>query len=272
MNKALALLVVSLGLGDTAAAGVVFEIEIVSPGQDVAEPDRLSTAVAGKNIKMNVSGPRGADSDLVYRGDRREMIAIDHEGQRYFTINEATIDEISARLADTDAQVEALLQTVEPEQRPQMEPLIRQEIEQAKASAPAPPVIEIRNTGDKANQHGYPCVRHELYRDGALSKVYWVTDWDNIDGGPAAKAAFEDMAAFIKELQAGLPDYAQSPDTGNNAYENLDELGGFPVVTLEYGRDGVLMTESRLASSREQDIDPAAFDPPAGYVRQVQPQ
>ena len=150
-----------------------------------------------------------------------------------------------------------------------MEAMIKQQMQQMQASAPPVPEIEIKNTGEKATKNGFPCVKHELYRDGLLSKVFWVTDWDNVEGGHAAMAAFEDMAGFMEDLQAALPDFAQSPETGNNAYENLEDLGGFPIVTLEYSQSGVLIGESHLKSSREEDVDPTVFDPPEGYTPQT---
>ena len=48
----------------------------------------------------------------------------------------------------------------------------------------------------------------------------------------------------------------------------MKELGGFPVVTSEFGEDGSLEGESALRSAKRQTIDPDAFEPPSGYKRQ----
>ena len=89
-----------LALASPAFAGVVFEFEtsdLLSPG---SEPDVIHTTVDGNNLKIDVTGPRGANADMIYRGDRREMIAIDHDSQSYVVFDEAMIGEISSRLYD----------------------------------------------------------------------------------------------------------------------------------------------------------------------------
>ena len=108
-------------------------------------------------------------------------------------------------------------------------------------------------------------MRYELHTDGRHSKDFWVTDWDNVEGGRVAVAAFEDMAAFMQELNSAMPSFAQSPEQGSHAYEHLKELGGFPVVTVEYDASGNAKSENRLKTSRVEDVPPATFEAPAGY-------
>ena len=62
---------------------------------------------------------------------------------------------------------------------------------------------------------------------------------------------------------AGIPFSA-----GRHAFDELDQLGGFPVLTREFGDDGSLEAESVLKSARRQTLDPDAFEPPSGYKRQ----
>ena len=54
---------------------------------------------------------------------------------------------------------------------------------------------------------------------------------------------------------------------GANAYEHLDELGGFPIVTIELAPDGSVLGENRLVSSREETLAADEFEPPADYER-----
>jgi hypothetical protein len=48
----------------------------------------------------------------------------------------------------------------------------------------------------------------------------------------------------------------------------MKELGGFPVVTRDFGNDGALKVETVLRSAKRQTIEPSAFEPPSGYKRQ----
>ena len=65
-----------------------------------------------------------------------------------------------------------------------------------------------------------------------------------------------------------MPSFAQSPEQGSHAYEHLKELGGFPVVTVEYDASGNATGESHLRTSRIESVDAAMFEAPAGYQQQ----
>jgi hypothetical protein len=116
-------------------------------------------------------------------------------------------------------------------------------------------------------ENGYPAREFELYRDGLHERTFWVTDWDNINGGREAMQAFKSMAAYVNKLQDAMPEFAKSPAVGANAYEHLEELGGFPIVTIELAPDGSVLGENRLVSSREEAVSADEFEPPAGYQR-----
>ena len=64
---------VFLLLSMPAFAGVVFEFELHDTSDPAAEPDRINTSVEGERIRMDVKGPRGANADMIFRGDRREV-------------------------------------------------------------------------------------------------------------------------------------------------------------------------------------------------------
>jgi hypothetical protein len=57
----------------------------------------------------------------------------------------------------------------------------------------------------------------------------------------------------------------------SNGYEFMMELNGFPVVTREFDERGTLESETRLRSARQQTLNPADFEPPAGFTRQQLP-
>ena len=253
-----------------AAAGVVFDIEIIDNTAAAGQAaDTIHTVVDGKRIKIDVKGPRGADADMIYRGDARELMAVDHERKSYVLLDEAAFEAIGQQLTAFEAQLQEALKDVPPEQRAMMEEMMKQRMgQQMQPQAAAAPVNELRRTSDSAKQNGYPCVRYELHTDGRHSKDFWVTEWDNVEGGRDAMAAFEDMAEFMRELNSAMPSFAQSPEQGSHAYEHLKELGGVPVVTIEYDASGRAMSESRLRTSRQEKVDPATFEAPAGYRRE----
>ena len=149
-----------------------------------------------------------------------------------------------------------------------MEEMIRQKMPMSSGSSAPIPQFDVKATGESADQNGFPCEKHEIYRDGALSQTIWVTDWENVDGGREAAGAFDSLGDFIEEIQAAMPDFAKSDQVGSHAYEHLEELGGFPVVTIDHAADGTITDESRLLNSKQTSVDPGSFEPPANYQQQ----
>lgn len=249
-----------------ALAGVVFEFELVDVSDPAAEPDRINTALDGERIRMDVKGPRGANADMIFRGDRNEMLAVDHDTGTYVLIDEAAIAQISAQLSQLESQLKDMLKDVPPEQRAEVEGMLTQG---QSSGDDGEPVTEIRPTGNSGEKNGYASREFELLRDGRHEKTFWVTDWDNIEGGREAAKAFESMADFVQELQDAMPDFAKSPAVGTNAYEHLEELGGFPVVTIDYATDGTVTGESHLKRSRIETLADSEFEAPASYAQKT---
>lgn len=246
-------------------AGVVFEFEILDVAAEGEPPDVINTVVDGENIRMDVKGPRGANADMIFRGASQEMLAVDHDSRTYVLLDSTSIGQIGEQLSVLEAQLQEMLKDVPPEQRAAVEEMLADQMPQP---GDAEPDIELRETGQTGEQNGYPAVKYQLYRDGRLEKDFWITDWENIEGGREAAGAFESLAVFIKGLQDAMPDFAKSPAVGSHAYEHLDELDGFPIVTIDYADDGTVLGENRFTGSRIAAVDADEFEPPADYAEQ----
>jgi hypothetical protein len=54
-------------------------------------------------------------------------------------------------------------------------------------------------------------------------------------------------------------------DRQQEMFAYMEELDGYPVLSHDYDINGELESESRLQAARKQKIEPAMFEPPAGY-------
>lgn len=251
------------------AAGVVYEIEVKDHDASPPRTETNEMSAEGKNLKMEIdSGGRGSKGEMIYRGDRREMVIVDHDEKSFTVIDEATLREIASQVGAAMSQIQEALKNVPESQRKMVEEMMKKRMPQA---APQRPVVEIRKTGERAEQAGYPCVKYETLLDGRKVSELWVTDWANVEGGAEAVAAFKDMAGFFREMMDAFAS-ASGPmggfvsDLGNSAFEHLAEIDGFPVVTREFDGEE-LEGESTLRSASRRTLDPADFEPPAGYKR-----
>jgi hypothetical protein len=252
-------------LAAPAFAGVVYEIETKD---HTSSPERVFDAemvVEGRSLKMGVEGGKGgANNDMIFRGDRREMIVVDHDDRTYFVMDEATLKELAAKLNEVTAMMEQAMANVPESQRAMVEKMMKQRMPQQAAPRVA---SELRKTGDRDTINGYPCVRYELWRGGLRTSELWVTDWSNIEGGPETTEAFQEMSEFFKEMLDSIPQFAGGGGVADTAFEHMKEMNGFPVVTREFADDGSLERMVRLKSATRRTIDPAELEPPPGYKR-----
>ncbi len=268
INKLWMLMVLLALLVSPVAAGVVYEIEVTDHEQSPPKSEAIEMRVEERNLKMGIaSGSRGSKGEMIYHGNRHEMVVVDHDDKSYMVIDKATIAMLGGQVNQAMSQMQEALKNVPEDQRAMVEKMMKergmpQQQGQLKRSK-----SNIRRTSERANQSGYPCVKYEVLRDGRKISEMWITDWDNLEGGNEAADAFKDMADFFSEFRDKMQINAGGQATDDNVFvEYLDELDGFPVKTNEFD-GGSLESESTLQSAQRRTLDPAEFEPPSGYKR-----
>jgi len=254
------------------AAGVVYEIEVKDHEQSPPRTSATQIEVEGRHLKIGIapSETGGAGGDAIWRGDRREMLVVDHDDRSYMVIDEEMIASLASQVGGVMSQIDEALKNVPSDQRAAVEQMMKQRMPQP---APKPPAAEIERTSERAKKNGYPCVKYIVRVGGRETRQLWVTDWNNVEGGDEVVAVFRDMADFFREMMKSIQEAAgglpggMPGGLGDGFLSELSELDGLPVVTEEIGGDGALESESVLRSSRRQKLDPAGFEPPAGYKR-----
>lgn len=248
------------------AAGVVFEIETTDHEQSPPKVESTQVQAEGKNLKMSIApGERGDQSGTVlFRGDRQEMVVVDHDQKSYFVIDQEALRQIGEQLAGVSDQIAEALKNVPEEQRAMVEKMMKERMPPQAAKRPA---TDLRKTSERGDKNGYPCVKYEVFRDGRKIRELWVTDWSKVEGGNEVADSFREMAKFLKQFLDQLPANGAPGGLGDAVLSQLDELDGFPVVTRDFDDTGSLETESSLRSSSRRTLDPAEFEPPAGYKR-----
>jgi len=262
---ALALLLVT---SMPALAGVVYEIEVKDHESSPPRTESIEAAVEGRHLKMGIaSGGRRSQGEMIFRGDRREMIVVDHDEDTYTVMNKELIGNVAGQVGSAMSQMQEALKNVPKDQRDLYEKMMKERFPQAAARAKP----ELRKTGEHADRNGYPCVKYEVLRDGKKVRELWVTSWSNIEGGAETAAVFRDMASFFQEILDAIPSFggpgAAAPV--DNPFTYMDEMEGFPVVTREFNDDGSLESEATLRGSQRRVLDLVDFEPPAGYKRQA---
>ncbi|MEM8933902.1 MAG: DUF4412 domain-containing protein [Acidobacteriota bacterium] len=274
----LVLAVVSATLGfvpGMADAGVVFEVETTDHAHDPPRSETTQAYAEGRNLKMDIAPSENTDQgrgSAIFRGERGDMMVIDDDEQSYYVVDQEMVRQIAGEMGGVSEQLEMARRELEkhlgdldPEQRRALEQALGNPAGGAeglfgKSAEPS----TVRKTGERGTRAGYPCVRYEVVRGERVVRELWVTDWSRIEGGDEARPAFEAMGGFFRELTGmGLP---------SAGFEDLfPDVDGFPVVGRSFGDDGELESEWQLRSSQRRRLDPADFEPPAGYKRRSMP-
>lgn len=249
-----------------AGAGVVYEIETTDHTSSSPRSVTQQVEIEGENLSMEIPADRREKGGVaIYRGDRREMVVVDHGEKAYFVIDKQAIAGIAGQVDTAMSQAMEAIKDLPEAQRAQVEEMMKQ---QMPGRVPDVPQSSLRRTGERADHAGYPCVKYEELRKGTKVRELWVTDWDNVEGGEETAKAFESMARFFSEAMEPLRKMGGLGGAfDTSTFAHLTEIDGFPVVTREYSDDGTLESESTLRSATRRTLDPDDFEPPAGYKR-----
>ena len=259
------LLAAPLAALEPVGPGVVFESEIKDVRRNTTQA--MTASIEGNLIKVDVPGEAGqAKNAMVFRGDRQELVAIDHGRRTYMVIDQATVKQLASQVGAAMSQMQAMMQNLPPEQRAAMEQAMRGRGMGA-AMGPPPAPAELKRTTERAEHAGYDTVKYEVLRGDRKVREMWVTDWANLPGANEVRGAFESMGTFAKELFSNLAQVAGQMDL--DIYEQMQQANGYPVLTIEFNEAGEPTTETRLVSAAERTVDPSTFEPPADYRRET---
>ena len=253
-------------------AGVVFEVETKDHSSSSKEIRETEISAEGKNLKMSIpaKNKKGADGEMIFRADRREMVVVDHDGKSYSVIDQEMLESVAGQVNQAMSRLEETLKNVPEEQRAMVEKMMKKQLPQVQETKQ--PTTKLVKTKMRKKQNGYPCVKYEVHGDKGKTMEMWVTEWGNIEGGKDAAEAFKGMAAFFENMLSSFSSMSGASRFGGNMKANpmthLNEIDGFPVIVHSFDDDGKLENESQLRSSERRKLDPADFEPPAGYKRQ----
>ena len=248
--KQLVLCVVMVGLfGSAAWAGVVIEMEVTdskSTGKAASE----TFYAQGEMARMDPHSPAG-DADIMVIFRDQAMWFVDHKNKVCQKIDKESMAQLSEQLNTIMKQMEDL----PPEQRAMMKGKMPE-------MAEAPP--RRVETGGVEKVGDYFCTLHSLY--SAEEKVWEVCAAGENMGDDIAEAmgAFHALSRFTGELQEILQQgpFASMTQT---PYNELDELGGFPVRVRTFNTKGDVVRESTLRSITSGDLEESIFAVPSGY-------
>ena len=246
---------------------VLFEMENMN--KDNGQHDKTSVEVKNNKMKMDFyKGGNKLENSMIYRGDSDEMIFLDHKDHSYMVMDKETMDKISKKLNSAMAQFEEAMKNVPPEQREMMKKMMKDKMPGMDNTPYVEPVLKKAGSG---SVNGYSCTKYDVYKGNEKIRQHCITNWSDIKGGKEISSVMLEMSGFMDEMAKTFS--SNSGPMGNtvkferNVFNQLKEMNGFPVKTIEYD-NGKVESESVLKSSTEKTISSSEFEVPQKYKRQ----
>jgi len=253
MNRLVPGLAMLALLAPAAWAGVIVEMEVIDSGSP-GKPSSEVFYAQGEMARMDPhSGGDSADMSMIFKD--QTMWFIDNKKKVCQKIDKEGMAELSVQLDEITRQMANL----PPEQREMMEQMMKGKVP-GMADGPSHRV----EAGGLEQVGKYSCTVHTLYADE--EKVWEVCAADESVGDDIAEAmtAFRALSQFTDDLQEMLQ---QGPFANmiQTPYNELDELGGFPVRVRTFNKKGEVVRESTVKDITRREVEESVFAVPAGY-------
>jgi ABC-type dipeptide/oligopeptide/nickel transport system ATPase component len=248
----------------SAGAGVLITVE--NRALEGTGPKLVVSKIAidGKRVRIDHEEADGSGrGSVIYRGDRKQMIVLDHRGNSFQIITQDSMKAMNQQMKTVMKQMESRLAQLPPAQRKMMEQMMQHQMPQAASPPIKPPTTEVRKTGAKKRIKGYPTNQYEVYQNGNRVREMWVADW--ADAGVIREdfLVFKEMHQFQQKAFASM-NRESSLQPNDGAFDEFRQVNGLPVTVTSF-KGAVKDRETTLKSLEQRGFDASYFAPPKDY-------
>lgn len=267
MLKIVALFILTLSFGLCSVADVIFEMDQKQFSPEATH--KTKGMVKGNNFKMDFyENGENLDGAMIYRGDTKEMIMVNHKDKSYIVLDQATMNELAGVMAEAMSQFEEAMKDASPEERAMMEKMMKGRLPGAGESDTVEPTLK---KAGSSTVNGYSCTIYDVYRGDVKTSQHCVANWDSIQGGAEMKTVMVEMSQFMDQLGKSFKNnkgmFGQQMKFENNVFKQIEKMNGFPVQSMDYG-NGNIVSESELVSSKKTSLNASDLQVPSGYKQQ----
>jgi hypothetical protein len=246
-----------------AADGVLIAMKVTSGSNP---PMTNQIQIEQKRMRMAVSDANGTTAGIMFDGTRQVMTIIDDGKKTYSELTKADMDAFSAQISGAMAQMQEMMKNAPPEQRAQMEALMKGRMGGAgrAGGAGAAPKVEYRKAGT-ATVGKWTCDKYDGYTNGQKTHEVCTVDPKALGFSEADFQVTRDMAEFFKAFQQFRPAGGQQNPFVMGKPEDQG-YSGVPIRSIQNVGSANQVT-SELTDVHRQAFTDATFQVPAGYQK-----
>ena len=242
-----------------AQAGVA--LDMVGRDMDGNETERSQIYAQGGFLRLDSDGgPYASDVSLIFDGTG--FLVMDHDKKTYIIMDEAMMTEISNKMSEAMAQMQAELANLPPEQRAMAEQMMKSQMGAMMGEQEAAPAPRVEKTGS-GSVGGWDCTEYDVLEGDIKTQEICSAPLDSVDGAAEMMQTYQGMARFVKKLSESLPGPLGSSFNDHPGMV-AEMIGGFPVRSVEFEM-GKPVKEVTMESITEKALDASLFEAPEGY-------
>ena len=90
-----------------------------------ASPGQITGKVKDDNLRMDFfENGKQPEGSMIYRGDKKEIIMINHNDKTYMILDQAAMDALAKQLEQVMSQMNEAMKNMPPDQRAKMEEML----------------------------------------------------------------------------------------------------------------------------------------------------
>jgi len=250
-----AVLVCALGGAAQAADGVLLVTRTTTTG---SEARTNQVQIEPKRMRAESSGATGEKMIVLFDGTKQVMRLIDNEKKTYTEMTKEDVDALGGQMSAMMAQMEQQLKNLPPEQRAQIEAMMKGR--GMGAGAAVAPKVQYKKVGtDTVGK--WTCDKYEGYTDGKKTNEVCTMEPKALGFTASDFDITRELAAFFTKLMPANAAQLFSIGTGGE-----QGFSGIPVKSVATVGGRQVTTEVTEVS--RQAFPDAIFQVPAGYQKQ----
>jgi hypothetical protein len=208
--------------------GVRIKMEITDAKTNAVTQQEL--LLDTNRLRVNIGGAGGNSSMMFLTDGGNRLVMLDTARNEYRELDEQTMKQLSQQMQGAMAALQGQLQNMPPEQRAQVEAMMRGRGGQMLGqSAPAKTTYAAKGNG---TVNGISCTKYEGTREGAKVAELCAAKPADLKFNPADFQVFEKMRDFVSSMTSSL---VNSPFANAKLSDWTDQgVDGFPVQGIGY--------------------------------------